>query len=181
MARLAKGAMQAQHRNALPDITIVVHTNPNNGTATFTLNDTPITEDTFRYLAPDPTWRLMRTTPTGAVLHLSQTQRTCTRALRHALNIRDHGCVFPGCTAPQQHCDAHHVTHWSDNGNTDIDNLCLLCRYHHTVTHRNNWKMAPTTNQNFAWTTPTGHIIHTRRHHPPGHHPPGHHPPGAAP
>ncbi len=172
MARLANGAMQAQHRNALADVTIVVHANPNDGTATFTLDDTQITEDTFRYLAPEATWRLMSITTTGEVLHLSRTVRTCTRGLRHALNIRDHGCVFPGCSAPKEHCDAHHVTHWADGGTTDIDNMCLLCRYHHTVTHRNHWNMTATNNQRFAWTTPTGRVIHSQQHHQHRHHPP---------
>ncbi|WP_341351188.1 HNH endonuclease signature motif containing protein [Nocardioides convexus] len=39
-------------------------------------------------------------------------------------------------------CDAHHVVHWADGGATSLDNLVLLCRHHHTLTHRTPWKSA---------------------------------------
>jgi len=161
MARLAKGAMQKKHRNPIADVTIVI----NADRATFTANGTPITEELMRVLAPEAMWRFMHTTTAGAILDLSLTHRTVTKDLRHALNIRDGGCVFPQCSAPQQHCDAHHVTHWADGGHTNPDNLVLLCRYHHGVTHRNRWNMSATGNQAFCWTTPNGRVIHSQRHH----------------
>ena len=161
MARLANGAMHKKYRNPIADVTIVIHTD----TATLTVNGSPISEDLMRVLAPEAMWRFMHTTTTGVILELSRTQRTATKDLRHALNIRDGGCVFPQCSAPQQHCDAHHVTHWADGGHTNPTNMVLLCRYHHSVTHRNRWNMEHTGNQTFAWTTPNGRVIHSQRHH----------------
>jgi hypothetical protein len=32
-------------------------------------------------------------------------------------------------------CDAHHLTHRADGGDTTIDNLVLLCRRHHVLWH----------------------------------------------
>ncbi len=161
MARLARGAMQKKHRNPIADVTIVIHAE----TATFTANGTPITEELMRVLAPEAMWRFMHTTTAGVILDLSRTHRTVTNDLRHALNIRDGGCVFPHCSAPQQHCDAHHVTHWADGGHTNPDNMALLCRYHHGVTHRNGWNMSAVGNQVFCWTTPNGRVVHSQRHH----------------
>jgi hypothetical protein len=48
--------------------------------------------------------------------------------------IRDQMCQFPGC-AQVRHLDAHHVTPWSQGGRTDLDQLMLLCRFHHTCVH----------------------------------------------
>jgi len=64
------------------------------------------------------------------------------RAMRRALDIRDAGCVFPGCDAPAGWCDAHHVVEYdADDGETVIDNLALLCRHHHGIIHRTGWSM----------------------------------------
>lgn len=56
-------------------------------------------------------------------------------ALRRALVVRDGGCAFPGCERPHPWCDAHHVVHWADGGETRLDNLLLLCRPHHRAVH----------------------------------------------
>ena len=62
--------------------------------------------------------------------------RTIPPALRRALEVRDGGCVWPGCDAPIAWCDAHHIAHWADGGATRLENTELLCRRHHTTTHR---------------------------------------------
>ena len=56
-------------------------------------------------------------------------------AQRQALAVRDGGCCAPGCHAPPEWSEAHHVIPWEHGGRTDIDNLVLLCRTHHTAHH----------------------------------------------
>ena len=56
-----------------------------------------------------------------------------------ALIARDGGCSFPGCTHPPQWCDRHHILDWILGGPTDLDNLTLLCRYHHTHFLQKGW------------------------------------------
>ena len=69
------------------------------------------------------------------VLDQGYAERYFTPAQRRALTRRDGCCTFPGCTIPPQWCDAHHVTHWADEGPTDLSNGALLCGRHHTVVH----------------------------------------------
>ena len=64
----------------------------------------------------------------GQVLDVGRRTRTVPSAMRRALLSRDRGqCQFPGCES--RHCDAHHVEHWADGGETRLQNLVLACRY----------------------------------------------------
>ena len=67
----------------------------------------------------------------GAVLTLGRSRRIASRTQTLALIARDRGCSFPGCAHPPEWCERHHLRPWIDGGRTDLDNLTLLCRYHH--------------------------------------------------
>lgn len=71
----------------------------------------------------------------GQVLDLGRGRRLFTGAIRRALNLRDGGCAFPGCTRAATWCDAHHRISWLDGGPTSLENGVLVCRYHHTLLH----------------------------------------------
>lgn len=68
-------------------------------------------------------------------LELGRATRYFTPGQRRLLVLRDGGCTYPGCTMPAQWTDAHHLTHWSRGGHTDIANAALLCERHHTHVH----------------------------------------------
>jgi hypothetical protein len=70
----------------------------------------------------------------GEVLNVGRKTRSIPPALRRALNSRDSGCRFPGCTF-HRFVDAHHVKHWADGGETKLSNLITLCRAHHRMVH----------------------------------------------
>jgi hypothetical protein len=69
------------------------------------------------------------------ILDAGRTRRLATGSLRRALHIRDRGCAFPDCDRPPRWTDAHHITAWTDGGPTTLDNLVLLCRFHHRHIH----------------------------------------------
>jgi Domain of unknown function (DUF222)/HNH endonuclease len=70
----------------------------------------------------------------GAVLALGRTRRLVSRAQRRALLIRDKMCRYPGCHSTRR-LKAHHVVPWAAGGLTDLDNLIMLCQWHHTAVH----------------------------------------------
>ncbi|MCL1586789.1 MAG: HNH endonuclease [Actinomycetia bacterium] len=81
--------------------------------------------------------------------------RTIPPALRRALDQRDKGCVWNGCQVPASWCDAHHVIHWADGGDTNLENCQLLCRKHHTWTHQGR-RPRPLTPREIGLPVPVG-------------------------
>jgi hypothetical protein len=74
-------------------------------------------------------------------LDVGRAKRTAPPGIRRALTYRDSGCAFPTCDRPPQWTDAHHVTHWVDGGPTELANMTLLCRRHHTLVHHSDWQV----------------------------------------
>jgi hypothetical protein len=103
------------------------------------------------------------TDPDGCPLKLGRTERLATDGQRRAAKARDGGCTFPGCDRHVNWCDIHHVDPYNNGGDTDIDKLVCLCRFHHGVTHRRGWTMTATGNGWFTWTTPNGDTLHSQR------------------
>ena len=94
----------------------------------------------------DPTYTWILIAADGQPVACRAGERHTNRRQRRALDIRDGRCVFPGCDAPVEWCDAHHIQPHATGGPTEIRNLVLLCRRHHGVIHRTGWTI--TTNPN---------------------------------
>ncbi len=75
----------------------------------------------------------------GVPLDVGRLRRVFSRELRRAVQVRDVGCAFPGCTREAAWCQVHHLLHWVDGGTTSLANAVLLCGHHHRVIHRNQW------------------------------------------
>jgi len=71
----------------------------------------------------------------GLPVDVGRVRRLITPRLRLALQSRDEGCRFPGCSVPAARTEGHHVRHWQDGGRTDLDNLVSLCKFHHRRHH----------------------------------------------
>jgi hypothetical protein len=78
----------------------------------------------------------------GRPVDLGRSRRLVTGPIRTALVARDRGCAFPSCDRDARWAEGHHVTHWSLGGPTCLDNLVLLCGYHHAQIHKaDGWKV----------------------------------------
>jgi Domain of unknown function (DUF222)/HNH endonuclease len=71
----------------------------------------------------------------GAPIGAGRATRVINRRLRRALEHRHPTCAVPGCGATRG-LHAHHIVHWEDGGPTELENLVLLCPYHHRLHHR---------------------------------------------
>ena len=99
-------------------------------------------KEAARRVACDAGIVVLRHAADGQVLDVGRRTRTVPSAMRRALLSRDRGqCQFPGCES--RHCDAHHVEHWADGGETRLQNLVLACRFHHRALHEEGFRVVP--------------------------------------
>jgi hypothetical protein len=91
----------------------------------------------------------------GNPLHLGRSMRHASHRQRRALQVRDAGCRFPGCTQTTR-LIPHHVRWWSRGGPTDLDNLLLICPAHHRAVHEVGYTIAPLGDGRFAFDRPDG-------------------------
>jgi hypothetical protein len=90
--------------------------------------------ETARRLACDASVVKILENERGEPLSVGRKSRTIPPGIRRALNARDNGCRFPGCSF-NRYVDGHHVQHWAHGGETSLANLVTLCRFHHRLVH----------------------------------------------
>ena len=91
----------------------------------------------------------------GELLDVGRRSRAVPTALRRALLDRDRSqCQFPGCTS--RRCDAHHVVHWADGGETKLANPASLCRFHHRAVHEEGFRVVADAAGQFRFLRPDG-------------------------
>ena len=93
-----------------------------------------VAAETARRLACDASLVAIVEDEKGEPLNVGRKTRSMPPALQRALNARDKGCRFPGCTH-KKYTDAHHIQHWAHGGETKMSNLVTLCRFHHRKVH----------------------------------------------
>jgi hypothetical protein len=123
---------QPGRRAARPHLNVVVRLD---GRAE-TEDGVPVPRSMLQRLACDAVVNAVGVDEAGHVLFYGRDKRTVTEAQFQALVVRDRGCRFPQGHRPASWCDAHHVRWWEHGGGTDLDNLVLLCRRHHTLLHQ---------------------------------------------
>jgi hypothetical protein len=71
------------------------------------------------------------------------------------LRYRDRECRFPGCGA-RRFVIGHHIRWWADGGSTRLDNLMLVCGFHHKLVHEHGWTVKREPAGEFTWFRPNG-------------------------
>ena len=71
------------------------------------------------------------------------------------LRYRDRECTFPSCGA-RRFTQAHHIRWWEEGGGTDLDNLVLVCSFHHRLVHEYGWRLKRNRGAPVEWFCPDG-------------------------
>ena len=109
---------------------------------------------TSQRLACDATRVIMRHAPDWRVVEVGARTRTIPPALRRALEHRDRGCRFPGCSV--RFGQGHHIRHWAHGGSTTLSNLALLCRRHHRAVHEEGYRLERQADDELRFWRPDG-------------------------
>ncbi|WP_427915726.1 DUF222 domain-containing protein [Rhodococcus sp. KRD162] len=125
----------------------------------------PLSRTTSRQLACDCILTAIVMDETGTPINLARTMRTVTSRQKRALIARDHGCAFPGCGTPAAWTEGHHIRHWADGGPTDLNNLVLLCGFHHRLIHHSDWEVF-IGDDNHPWFIPPASVDPNRQPRP---------------
>jgi Domain of unknown function (DUF222)/HNH endonuclease len=91
----------------------------------------------------------------GEPVRLGRLSRDPTPAMMRQLRYRDVECRFPGCGA-RRFTQAHHVVWWKEGGTTDLDNLVLVCFFHHKLVHEHGWSLHRREGGSLDWRKPDG-------------------------
>jgi hypothetical protein len=118
-------------------------------------NGPAVSPDTARRLACDARLQVVAEDEHGQPLRLGRLSRDPSSAMLRQLRHRDRECRFPGC-GMRRFTNAHHVTWWSRGGATDLENLVLICTFHHRLVHEHGWRLARHPDNAVDWFQPDG-------------------------
>ncbi len=79
---------------------------------------------------------------TGGILKFGRNRRLASALQQLALVVRDGKCVYEGCDAHWNRTQAHHANDFEFGGSTNLDQLALLCKPHHSYLHQNKLRIA---------------------------------------
>jgi hypothetical protein len=120
--------------------------------------DTPLSPTDISRLLCDARISRIVFGPDRVPLDVGRATYTPSKGLRRAVVARDRHCRFPGCRRRARWSEVHHSTPWELGGETKLDNLVLLCDYHHHLVHKPKWS-ATFDGITFTVTNPDGRVL----------------------
>ena len=98
----------------------------------------------------------------GHTMYEGRAKRLATATQRREIWRRDRCCRFPGCTHVR-FAVPHHIKWWeAEGGTTDLDNLALMCAFHHGLVHQNGWTLRGNANEELTFVGPSGRVMTSR-------------------
>ena len=117
-----------------------------------------VSAETSRRICCDAGISVLSEDEDGTPLNIGRKTRVIPPAMRRALKSRDKNCRFPGC-AHRYFIDGHHIKHWSDGGESSLDNLVQLCRHHHRLVHEGGFACQKNAEGKLEFRNPEGRLI----------------------
>ena len=106
--------------------------------------------------------------PSEGAINLYRGQRFANQKQRDLAKATSPVCAFVGCHQAADLCETHHIKAWKNGGETNLNNLAPLCRYHNRVNdddlhkpHRGHIEMRTGTP---TWISPKGYPVVNTTH-----------------
>jgi len=123
-------------------------------------NGEGVSAESCRRLACDAPHVAVTRDKEGNVLDIGRKARKSSKPLWRALISRDRTCRFPGC-AKTRHLQAHHIEHWAKGGETNPDNVLLLCKSHHWAVHEGGGRLEGRAPRGLVFHRPDARLLST--------------------
>jgi len=95
----------------------------------------------------------------GEALSIGRKSRIVPTAIKRAVLAKHNNCcAFPGCSN-RRFLHIHHIEHWSNGGETSVDNLMPLCTRHHPLVHEGQFRIEKDFQDNWIFVRPEGQVI----------------------
>jgi hypothetical protein len=138
--------------------TVLVHTTAEalaRGTGS-ELEEGPVLHpETVRRLLCTARVQMLVEDPKGDVVALARMRREPPAWMVRQVRYRDRGCRFPGC-GTRAFTQAHHIRWRRQGGRTELENLLLLCSFHHRLVHEDGWRVRRDPEGVVRWFRPDG-------------------------
>lgn len=149
------------------DVTLVV--NASGPLDARTPDGVQLQDRTVRELLCDAVFHAVVVDQLGVPVDQGRAARLFTNEQKRNIRVRDGGCGHPGCDAPWEWVQVHHVRHWEHGGPTDQANGLPACARHHHLWHSTGWSVEPDPDthpldEGFVITTPDGTRLRSQRH-----------------
>ncbi|HEX6995569.1 MAG TPA: DUF222 domain-containing protein [Gammaproteobacteria bacterium] len=154
-AYVAGGTEAAEGASVADHYQVVVHVDESALRGEAGRSDLPI--ETVKRLGCDASLVRIIEDERGNPLAVGRKRRTAPIPLKRALWARDRGCTFPGCH--RRRVDAHHLVDWAKGGETGLDDMTLLCRYHHVLVHEGGFAVWRDERGELCFRRPDGRMI----------------------
>jgi hypothetical protein len=96
------------------------------------------------------------TTPAATATSGRRTKRRPTADVAAFVRARNRTCMAPGCRIPARQCELDHTVAWTEDGESEPENLGPGCTGHHHLKHAEGTDLTQGTPGFFGWTTPRG-------------------------
>jgi hypothetical protein len=106
--------------------------------------------EALQRLACDARIQVVAENEASDAIALGRTKREPSASMMRQLRHRDRGCRFPGCGSTA-FANAHHIVWWSRGGATDLNNLLLICGFHHRLVHEHGWTVKRADDGRLRW------------------------------
>lgn len=98
--------------------------------------DVPVSiEEALEVMARADLYAAIRDGTNRATMQFGRNRRFASPLQKLALMLLQPRCIYPGCDAPAQRSDAHHLREYERGGPTDLENEGFLCGPHHAHVH----------------------------------------------
>lgn len=114
----------------------------------------PIRRPSSASRAPEP-WSTCTRTASGDCCTGSPIGGSPPAWMARQVRYRDGGCTFPGC-GTRAFTEAHHIVWHRFSGRTALENITLLCSFHHRLVHEGAWRVRRSRQGELLWTRPDG-------------------------